>query len=201
MAGGFRDPMVGRDLLIGGLLGLAHTAAIYFGLLLPRWFGFASAPANSTHPSTLQGMRPLLADMLGAIVVQVVFLSLAVLFVLLLLQLILRRDRLAAGVMWIVVLGIEFLAFASGGPRLYWVTPIIIATLSVISVARLCILATIAFNLFFNLSFFYPLTSDTSVWYTSAAFLPVVVMLALAIYGFYTSLGGQKVFKGGLLRE
>jgi hypothetical protein len=68
-------------------------------------------------------------------------------------------------------------------------------------VARFGLLATIAFNLFFNLTFFYPLTSDVSVWYTSAAFLPVVVILALAIFGFYTSLGGQTVFKGGLLRE
>ena len=40
-----------------------------------------------------------------------------------------------------------------------------------------------------------------TVWYTSAAFFPVVIMLALAIYGFYTSLGGQTVFKSGLLRE
>lgn len=201
MAGGFRDPMVGRDLLIGGLLGLGHTTAIYFGLLLPRWFGFASQPANSSHPSTLQGMRAVLADMLGDIVVQDVFSALAVLFLFLLLQIILRRDRLAAGAMWIVVFALEFLAFASVGPRLYWVTSILIATLGVISVARFGLLATIAFNLFFNLSFFYPLTSDTSVWYTSAAFFPVVVMLALAIYGFYTSLGGQTVFKGGLLRE
>lgn len=201
MAGGFRDPMVGRDLLIGGLLGLGHAAAIYFGLLLSGWSGLAPPPANSTHPATLQGLRPLLADMLGTIVVQVVFLPLAVLFVLLLLQIILRRDKLAAGAFWIVIFVIEMLAFASNGPRLYWVTPILIATLSVISVARFGLLATIAFNLFFNLSFFYPLTSDVSVWYTSAAFLPVVAMMALAIYGFYTSLGGQKVFKSGLLPE
>ncbi|MEK6337337.1 MAG: protein kinase [Acidobacteriota bacterium] len=201
MAGGFRDPMVGSDLLIGGLLGLAHTGAIYFGLLLSGWFGAVPPPANSTHPSTLEGMRPLLADMLGTIVVQVVFFSLAVLFLLLLLQIILRRDKLAAGAMWIVVFGLEMLAFASSGPRLYWVVPVLIATLSVISVARFGLLATIAFNLFFNLSFFYPLTSNISVWYTSAAFLPVVIMIALAIYGFYTSLAGQTVFKGGLLRE
>ena len=28
MAGNYRDPMVGRDLLIGGLLGLVHGACI-----------------------------------------------------------------------------------------------------------------------------------------------------------------------------
>ena len=201
MAGGFRDPMVGRDLLIGGLLGLCHTAVIYFGLLLPRWFGFASPPVNSSHPSTLQGMRSMLADLLNSIVVQDVFFALAVLFLLLLLQIILRRDRLAAGAMWIVISVIEVLAFASVGPRFYWVTSILIATLGVISVARFGLLTTIAFNLFFNLSFFYPLTPDASVWYTAGAFFPVALMLALAIYGFYTSLGGETVFKGGLLRE
>ena len=201
MAGEFRDPMVGRDLLIGGLLGLGHTAVIYFGLLLPHWFGFASPPVNSAHPWTFQGMRTVLADLLNSIVVQDVFFALAVLFLLLLLQIILRRDRLAASALWIVIFVIEALAFASVGPRFYWVTSILIATLGVISVARFGLLTTIAFNLFFNLSFFYPLTSDVSVWYTSAAFFPVVIMLALAIYGFYTSLGGQTIFKGGLLRE
>ena len=201
MAGGFRDPMVGRDLLIGGLLGLLHTAAIYFGVLLARWFGFESPPANSVDASTLQGMRAVLAEVLSGTVVESVFLSLAILFLLLLLQIILRRDRLAAGALWIVIAAIEALAFASVGPRLFWVTSILIATVSVISVARFGLLATIAFSLFFNLSFFYPLTSDLSVWYTSAAFLPVFVILALAIYGFYTSLGGQTVFKGAFAGE
>jgi len=201
MAGGFRDPMVGRDLLIGGLLGLGHTAAIYFGMLLPRWFGFVSSPVASANPATLQGMRAVLAYFLGNIVVQNVFFALALLFLLLLLQIILRRDRLAAGALWIVAFALEALAFASVGPRLYWVASMLIATLVVISAARFGLLATIASNLFFNLSFFFPLTSDLSAWYTSAAFFPVVMMLALAIYGFYASLGGQTVFKGGLLRE
>ena len=201
MAGDFRDPMVGRDLLIGGLLGLGHTALIYLGLLLPRWFGFAAAPVSSAHPAPFQGMRAVLADVLGDLVVQGVFVGLALLFLLLLLQIILRSDKLAAIALWIFGFGIEFLAFASIGPRLYWVTSLLIATLTVIGVARFGLLATIAANLFFNLSFFFPLTSNISVWYTSAAFFPVVLMLGLAIYGFYTSLGGQKVFGSGLLRE
>lgn len=195
MAGGFRDPMVGRDLLIGGLLGLLHTAAIYFGLLLPRWFGFASLPAGSVYPATLEGMRTVLANVLGITVVQGAFLSLAVLFLLLLFQIILRRDWLAAAALWVVIFVLEALFFASVGPRFFWVTSVLIATVSVICAARFGLLATIASNLFFNLSFFYPLSSDLSVWYTSAAFFPVVITLALAIYGFYTSLGGQTVFK------
>ena len=59
------------------------------------------------------------------------------------------------------------------------------------------LLATIAFNLFFDLSFFYPLTSDISVWYTSAAFLPVVVMLALAIWLLYFT-GRADGFQGSV---
>ena len=36
--------MVGRDLLIGGLLGLIHGACIPLGLLVTRWFGFEAPP-------------------------------------------------------------------------------------------------------------------------------------------------------------
>jgi eukaryotic-like serine/threonine-protein kinase len=201
LAGDFRDPMVGRDLLIGGLLGLIHTILIYLGLLLPRGFGIVTAPANSTHPAPFQGIRAVLADVMGDMVVQSVFIGLALLFLLLLLQIILRRDTLAAVALWIFSFGLEFLVFATTGPRFYWVTSLLIATVIVIGVARFGLLATIAATIFFNLSFFFPLTSDISVWYTSAAFFPVMLMLVLAVYGFYTSLGGQKVFGSGLLSE
>jgi len=53
MAGDFRDPLVGRDILVGGLLGLCNTAAIYLGVLLPQWSGIASLPLlgnNRTEP-------------------------------------------------------------------------------------------------------------------------------------------------------
>ena len=45
MAGDFRDPLVGRDILVGGLLGLCGAAAEYLTMLLHQWSGIARAAA------------------------------------------------------------------------------------------------------------------------------------------------------------
>jgi hypothetical protein len=45
------------------------------------------------------------------------------------------------------------------------------------------------------------LTLNVSAWHGGSAIFAYVVLLALGGYGFYTSLGGQKVFAGKLLEE
>ena len=40
-----------------------------------------------------------------------------------------------------------------------------------------------------------------SVWYAGIGMAPLVAVLALALFAFYTSLGGQKVFQGSLLED
>jgi len=71
----------------------------------------------------------------------------------------------------------------------------------VITVSRFGLLATIVYFLFFWLSFGYPVTLDLSNWYAGNSLFAIGVMVALSAYGCYTSLGGQKVFSGKLLKE
>ena len=44
-------------------------------------------------------------------------------------------------------------------------------------------------------------TTNLSAWYASTQFLVMFMVTAFAGYAFYTSLGGQKVFKGKLLED
>ncbi len=46
-----------------------------------------------------------------------------------------------------------------------------------------------------------PVTLDYAVWYAGSSLFAMLMMLALGVYGFHTSLGGQKVFAGKLLEE
>ena len=63
-------------------------------------------------------------------------------------------------------------------------------------------LLALAFALFVShLWVFFPVTSDFTAWYATDFIISLVICIALAGYGFYTSLGGQPVFKGGLLQE
>ena len=191
MAGNYRDPMVGRDLLIGGLFGLIHGACIPFGLLLTRWFGFEAPPIITISVITLDSLGRLLAVFLNSQVVVSVFVGFAFLFFLLLLYIILRKEWLAALALFLIAVAIEVSAFAFGGPRLFWVASILVAAAITIVVARFGLLATMVAQLFFFLSVTYPLTTNFSVWYATSTIFALVIALGLAIYGFYISLGGR----------
>jgi hypothetical protein len=51
------------------------------------------------------------------------------------------------------------------------------------------------------MSFHNPITANFSSWYFGNTILSAVVILGLAIYGFYTSLAGQKIFEAKLLKD
>lgn len=53
----------------------------------------------------------------------------------------------------------------------------------------------------FVLSCFYPVTTDLSIWYANRSIFALAVLVSLATYGAYVSLGGQRMFHGRLLEE
>jgi len=40
----------------------------------------------------------------------------------------------------------------------------------------------------------YPITFQTSAWYAGAGYAAFLVILAVSVYGFHTSLGGRRIF-------
>ena len=130
-----------------------------------------------------------------------VFVAFAFLFVMLLFYILLRRQWLAAVALFVTALAIEFFAFAASAPRFYWIASIMISLTITILVARFGLLATMAAQLFFFLTVEYPITTDPSAWYASSTIFALAIVLGLAVYGFYTSLGGQPVFGQRLLGD
>ena len=47
----------------------------------------------------------------------------------------------------------------------------------------------------------FPLTTQGSAWYAGISLAGILLMAAMAFYGFYTSLGGRPVFGGAVLEE
>ena len=199
LSGEFRDPMVGRDLLVGALLGLGHPAAIFVGVLLRRWLETPGLLLYHLDFDTLRGLRGMVTSLMGSHLVNSIFAGLAYLFFLLLMYIIVRRQRLAAVLMWLVILTIQVLFFADSWH--YIIINITIATLLVVTTARFGLLAAMVWQLFFHLTMNWPITTDFSLWYSSAAIFALTVMIGLAVYGFYTSLAGQSVFQGKFLQD
>jgi hypothetical protein len=101
--------------------------------------------------------------------------------------------------MWLIGFSINSMFFTDSW--LERLGTMIIVTSLVFTVARFGLLAAVAWQVFFFLSFAYPLTTDFSAWYSGSALFALVVIAGLSVYGFHTSLAGQSVFQGRLLEE
>jgi hypothetical protein len=106
---------------------------------------------------------------------------------------------MAAMVMWLIAAIVEILVFAQS-----WTdAPInmVTAALLVVAVFRFGLLTAIVWQVVFDVSCFYPLTTDLSIWYANRSIFALGVLVALASYGAYVSLGGQQMFQGRLLED
>ena len=201
LAGGFRDPMVGRDILIGSLLGFGHTLSICLINITSKWAGKPTGHINNINPKTLEGGRSVITSLLTTGLVQWFIIGVGVLFILLLLYILLRRQWLAAVALWLLFTTVEVLAFAVPGPFTFWIAPLLISTLAVVAVARFGLLTTLSFQFFFDLSFHYAITPNLSSWHAQTTFIILPILIAVALFSFYTSLAGQPLFRGEVLSD
>jgi predicted Ser/Thr protein kinase len=190
LAGKFTDPLVGRDLLIGILFGLCFT------LLHKLPYLIFSQPAADVKLEILLGVRFGVGDLLdstgGAVIV-----PLAITFLLTLLRALLRRDWLAGT----VVVLISVLPGLLSTSLSVAVVGLIFGSLIVLAFIRFGLLALAASILIFFWLSSLPFTTNLSAWYAGTSLFVMFLVTALAALAFYTSLGGQKVFKGKLLEE
>jgi hypothetical protein len=198
LAGGFRDPLVGRDVLFGCLFSAFTTALSRLGWFFPAWLGFPPTQPLSGPQWQLLGVHTIIADIaitwsaaLGA--------PLAILFVLFLLRALLRKEWAAA-----VAFVLFFTVFgAAGSPSapVALVTGLIVNGLAVFMLIRCGLLALVAAFVFGEFLEFFPLTTQGSSWYAGISLAGILLMATMASYGFYTSLGGQPVFGRAVLEE
>ena len=199
LAGGFRDPLVGRDILIGAVFGLGViVCSFYLTYLVPLWLGHAPGiPWMDAPPTQLLGIRSFafgFTQQIFAAILQ----PFIILFFLLLLYIILRRERLAALVLWLIasvalsltqesVVGVPFSCLAAA--MIVWL------------LYRYGLLALIVAIYFVHLMIFFPITSDFSAWYATDFVLALLIALSLAGFGFYTSLAGEPLFRAARLDD
>jgi serine/threonine-protein kinase len=199
LVGEWRDPLVGRDVLVGAACGMAMGLLSFARLLAPKWFGRAPAVPLTAQFDTLLGLREVLGYFFYVHVTQTIFLGLGFLFLFLLLNIVLRRE-------WLAITVFFLLLTASGLTHGHTLATGLLfdaafAALLIFVAIRFGLLATISALFFDYLCTAYPFTSDLSAWYAGATLFAAVVAVALAGYGFYTSLAGQPLFKRGLLEE
>ncbi|MGH9371528.1 MAG: hypothetical protein ACRD15_08370, partial [Vicinamibacterales bacterium] len=191
LAGNFFDPRVGRDILIGTLFGAATVLLGRLEHQLRPLLGFPVLPPQVPSVLWLEGVRQMLAAV-AQLLFSATFNSLWIIFGLVAVNLIVRRVWITAAVMTLFLLVTAAGAIAQAPP--VW-----LGTLIVLGVASSMVLVALKFGLLATIVLFFVnfvlgsavLTLHASRWSfpTSAALLLMVA--ALAVYGFVASRAGE----------
>jgi Protein kinase domain len=195
LAGQWRDPLVGRDLMIGAVYGVLLGVFEQSDNFLLPLFGKLPPMPGGLQPSALLGVRPALGALLFYILFFLLY-SLLIFFLLFLLRLALRKDWIAALV--IVLVG----AGTNGGgddPISTFIFAAVIWGSIVLVLKKFGLLALVVGFVVQNILAVFPTTSHFSRWYANAGLAGIVVIALAAAYGFYTALAGQPVFTGAVL--
>jgi hypothetical protein len=198
LAGGFRDPLVGRDVLVGCLSGAFTTALGEVVWFVPSWLGHLPPRPFFGPRSMFLGARMIIADS-SSTLIGAPFTWLAFLFVLFLLRVLLRKDWAAA--IAFVLLGTVANAAAGQPSPAAVVFSLILFSLFVFLMMRFGLLTLVTNFVVWSILTNFPLATHGSAWYAGISLAGILLMAAIVFYAFYTSLGGRALFGVPVLEE
>jgi len=186
---GWRDPLVGRDLLysvgIGGVLAILD--------LIRAAVRPASAPPPFPDLAALQGVAAATGDVLSILGNDLLG-TLLIFFLLFLLRVVLRNEWLAvAG----VVAVLAFIGQAQSGfarPDLQTVVSIVGWVILTLVILRVGLIAAIFASTIEDV-LQLPRTLDFSAWYAGATAVPLILLVLLALYGYRTAVAGRRLIQ------
>jgi hypothetical protein len=190
LAGGFRDPLVGHDVLVGVTLGMVSALILALHQFLLLRFG--GTPSLSVALGSLLGVREAIATFL-LVIPNCVIQALLWFVLIFVLRVILRRDWLAAAAFVVVYVLLNVLA-STVAPVVGALCSAAQTALLVFVMLRFGLLALIASSFVYVLLILFPITADFSAWYAGASLFAVLGVAAIAAFAFRTSLAGRPLF-------
>ncbi len=198
LAGRVRDPLVGRDVLIGSALGAGVALVVMLTVAVPRLLGDPQAMPLPSWVDPLNGIGATVGRLMN-FETDAVFSALFIVFVWFLLRRLLR-------IAWLANLALFALLassiLATPQPSAWSVGLSLVATaLLVVMVVRFGLLCILVGTAVADVTLSFPMPADLSAWYAGGTWLALASLAAVVAYGFYTSLGGRSVLPGALLEE
>ncbi|MGD0125624.1 MAG: serine/threonine-protein kinase [Terriglobia bacterium] len=192
--GRVRDPLVARDVLWGVVLGVVWTVVISIGLLtLNRLGEVPQLPSQSL----LTGGRELVGIWLLNIM-QCIGGTIEFFFAMFLFRIVLRNKWLATAAF--VALWTTNNSLRNTHPEVFVPVWIVVFGIAAYAVTRFGLISLAVAIFTANVLLNVPYTFDFSNWYATSALAVVLSFVAIAGWGFYTSLGGQRLFREDLFQ-
>jgi len=202
LAGRVRDPLVGRDMLVGACVGsLAMAVLAVISRFGPRWFGVpAVQPIVADLDIAMSGSR-IFAHVLN---LQFAWGSLFLVFLLVLLKVLLRRQ-------WLAMLAFMLLLTIPNAATTLQKQPpsgLILVLIGQLTFLGCIVFLLTRFGLVAVMTMFavnglvqrnIPVTLDSSAWYAGTTYVTLIVVAAICVYACHTALAGRSLFRDDLL--
>jgi serine/threonine-protein kinase len=197
LAGRLRDPLVGREILVGGVGAVAVTLLDRCHSVLADWLGLPCFPYITLIRANVSASQIPGAIFFELTKVTYVLMMYTFCFLVILLC---RKEWLGVGVAFTLTT-LQYFSNPGGTNWLGVVCVTIRIGIFVFVSLRFGLLAgNVLFFCWLVLSWL-PLTYDVTAWYATSSAAYALVVVALALYGFVISLGGRPLFGKGLFAE
>jgi hypothetical protein len=223
LAGSVRDPLVGRDILVGVLVAIGDGLFFALHTLLRRWsgrpppfpVGASGNPFDGMAASSdlLLGGRYALSRIIGSVMSIPVWSGTMMTFLLLFMLYVFLRRRSFAMVALIVGLTVTYVVAHSGwllanAPADHFAPSVadvalfaVVQTAIVLLAVRFGLLMMLVAAFVSVLLTLLPIAIDSSVPYASSSRLIVATVIALAAYGWHTALAGRPILGDVFLKD
>jgi serine/threonine-protein kinase len=198
LAGRIRDPLVGRDLLIGAAAGVFTGCWWGFYRWLLEWLALPAELPRTTALISLSGTTETIGSICQLFAFSL-YMPVGWLFLLLLVRVLLRRQ-------WIAILAVLLFAAATAvpsaaNPVIFFVYMSVAFGVFLFVLIRFGLLAPVFWGIYMWLASSVVLTLDSSAWYAGRSWFTLVLFSALAGYGFWISLAGRPIVKSKILED
>jgi serine/threonine-protein kinase len=197
LAGRFRDPLVGRHLLFGAVLGVTMAALVQLPDLLPAWLGAAPGPPSGTDFDTLLGTRWVVGELFWGMRHSIRN-PMFILVVLVLFRFTLRNSWVALA----ALVAVQTATNVLGEQEHLWIhisVSALVWTLAGLFLMYFGLVSTITgYLLAIELTRDHPLTLDLSTWYAGSSIVALAAGVAIILYSFYVCLGGRSLWAAEL---
>jgi hypothetical protein len=195
LTGRWRDPLVGRDILAGGVFFLFNVATGATSMLAAAATGGAPPAPDGIQWLVLTGPGPTLGWVFGWFV-NALFYALFILLFILLLRMLLRNHVVAMVAYAAIVAAFTYFGASDDAQLVGAVHGVLVGVAWAFVLFRFG-LVTFIVGMYFQLMMSnFPITLERSVWWSSASYLVIAVILAVTAYGLRTALSGRHTAAG-----
>ncbi len=201
LAGRVRDPLVGRDILMGGVF----TVGVAFLQASQSWVRLAlGQPLPQPRFwswELLLGPRFQIGQILDG---TFVFIAMVFLVLLLGLRLLLRRDWLAFMVFIGLMPVLNFVGAPADEALAMKLLKVVFDSFFLVAIVLVLVrygLLALVYFCFFVVVLGIPAMFGLSGWQSEASWTAIIFITALTVYGFHTALAGRPLFRDELLQE